>query len=147
MVSDSIRRAPTTSRTTRATRIEIPGWLNWEQKQLHDALALAGAREAGRAAQVAALETALRSCAPDHELLAETGSSNADGTPELRWHAVFDAPHDAIAVLHGFMSLGVPARFMRGGYRSDLPDTRRERLRDRSFWAVLSRFRSLAERD
>lgn len=98
-----------TSRTARATPIDVPGWLNWDQKQLNDALAMAAAREAGRAAQVEALEAALRSCDPNHELLQWTGFINPDGTPELRWHARFDGPHDAIAIPHGIGPLRSPA--------------------------------------
>lgn len=109
MRSKRIRRPSPTSRTANATRIAIPGWLNWEQKQLNDALAMAAAREAGRAAQVAALEAALRSCDPDHQLLQATDSLNIDGTSELRWHAIYDEPHDAIAVLHGIELLRSPA--------------------------------------
>lgn len=98
-----------TSRTARATPIDVPGWLNWGQKQLSDALAMAAAREAGRAAQVGALEETLRSCDADHELLRETGLLNPDGTPELRWHARFDDGHDAIAIRHGIEPMRNPA--------------------------------------
>lgn len=42
-----------------------------------------------------------REVAPDHELLQETGLVNPDGTPELRWHRVFDQHYDNVAIKNG----------------------------------------------
>lgn len=110
MVSRDYARVQATSRTASPTQIDVPGWWDWEQKRLSDVLTLAAAREAGRAAQVASLESALRSVAPDHHLLAETGLYNADGTRELRWHTTFDAAYDAVAIPNGFTPLRSRAR-------------------------------------
>lgn len=88
------------TKTLRTADLPVQRWFNWHQKDIADLRAQLAAVDAGRIGQLKVVLAALEEARPSHELLSPTGLIHPDGSAELRWHRAYDAPYNAVAVLH-----------------------------------------------